>query len=75
MLSRHSLLVRRVHVVPATSLHVLRDERDRPVYSAVRTRHGRLLSAAGRRREDLARYDDGGSRSVSPCCSPTPCSY
>jgi len=47
MLSKHSLFVRRVHAVLATSLHVLRHERHRAVHSALRARHGRLLSAAG----------------------------
>jgi hypothetical protein len=56
MLSQHALRVRRIYVVPAPSLHVLRHERHRSVPAAVRTRHGRLLLAAGRRREDLARY-------------------
>ena len=54
MLSEHSLFVRRVHIVPASSLHVLRDERDCSVHSALGARHGRLLSTAGRRGEDLA---------------------
>jgi len=51
VLSKHSVFVRRVHAILTTSLHVLRHERHRAVHSTLRSRHGRLLSAAGCWRE------------------------
>jgi len=50
------LRARHLLAASETSLQVLRDEHRAAVRHAVRAHHDRLLSASGRRREDLARH-------------------